>query len=72
MLKTILISTAMALQIAAFCPAQAESAAPTIHPNFEQAIRVCKNQANRDQIKGEQRRTFVTQCVRKATDSAKT
>jgi hypothetical protein len=72
MFKKIVISTAMALQIGAFCLAQAETDAPNNHLNFEQVIRVCKNQANRDQIKGEQRRVFITQCVRKATESAKT
>jgi hypothetical protein len=70
MLKKILISTALTLQMSAFCPAQAESAAPNIHQNYDQTIRVCKNQANREQIKGEQRRAFITQCVKKATESA--
>ncbi len=71
MLKKILITTAITLQGVSFCFAQATPptapAAPVANPHkaYDQKTRDCRKQAKEQGLSGEERRTFIAQCVKK-------
>jgi hypothetical protein len=69
MLKKVLITTAIALQSVSFCFAQTAPTPPAPienpHQSQHKKVRDCKKQAADQQLTGEERRTFIAQCVKK-------
>jgi hypothetical protein len=69
MLKKIVITSALVLQGASLCFAQASApAAPASNPHqsYDRAARDCKKQAAEKQLNGEESRVFIAQCMKPA------
>jgi hypothetical protein len=70
MLKKIVITSALVLQGASLCFAQASApAAPASNPHqsYDQKARDCKKQAADKQLTGDDSRAFIAQCMKTGT-----
>jgi hypothetical protein len=68
MLKKMLITTVIALQSVSICFAQATTPPAPVdnpHKTYDQKARDCKKQAKEQGLTGEERRTFIAQCMKK-------
>jgi hypothetical protein len=69
MFKKIFVTTTLAVQVVGYCVAQTTLPSVTVenpHKAYEQKVRTCKKQAIDQHLTGEERRTFIAQCVTSA------
>jgi hypothetical protein len=65
MLKNIILTALLATLATGFSHAQ--EAAPASHKSHDQKMRDCRKQATDLNLQGEERRSFVAQCMKRPT-----
>ena len=64
MLKKMIITAACLLVSTSFCLAQTVPAKENTHRSYDQRARECKKQGNEQQLKGEELRSYIANCMK--------